>query len=550
MPSSRPTLQSRLEAADHGLGSGSTTAGPTITDPVGFFRGLEASRRFHRDTGFGRIFHPGTVSLRENVRTNSLHVLIRHDRIAAHVDRVSPLGLHPEGPSRYSLHRAAVHNAAGMAQDLLLLLRGRHGDHRCELDCEWAQGQSEGTLVQSDLLDPRVPASSIQLEARVSGRLDEVRLRWALAAVVRHEGNYRDPLEVVDCPDDAALDAARTKLQSQHVLVTEHPPMRAWLALHPGGDVLMLNLDHAACDGFDALRVLRTIARVYTGGTDSDPPLDFLVGRDVPVRPASAPPSPWLGRYRALSERVRDFLVRPARLAPDQARDEPGYGFHLVSLSAEDTRNVVTADHQGTSRNVLMASLHLAIGEWNLQHGVPGGRIGVLVPVNLRPPEWRDPPVGNFSVTARVLTSPRHGAGPVAALRAVTAKTARNKRTRTGIALLAALKRSGLLPLWAKQSVVVLRPLVRNRRVDTALFANLGWLDEPLSFGADAGETTDMWFSVPARAPLGLCIGAVTVAARLHLTFRYPHRLFSDEAARRFADFYLAQVRLVATNRS
>jgi NRPS condensation-like uncharacterized protein len=118
------------------------------------------------------------------------------------------------------------------------------------------------------------------------------------------------------------------------------------------------------------------------------------------------------------------------------------------------------------------------------------------------------------------------------------------------VALLGALDRTGLLPLWAKQSQVVLQPLTGNREVDTAMLANLGWLEEPPSFGPDAGETLDVWFSIPARVPQCLCIGAVTVAERLHLVIRYPHRLFSPDAARRFAQCYLAKIRQVAESRS
>jgi NRPS condensation-like uncharacterized protein len=117
------------------------------------------------------------------------------------------------------------------------------------------------------------------------------------------------------------------------------------------------------------------------------------------------------------------------------------------------------------------------------------------------------------------------------------------------VALLAALERNGLLPLWAKQSLVVLQPLTRNKGVDTALLANVGWLQDAPSFGADAGETTAMWCSLPARAPHSLCIGAVVVGGRLHLTFRYPHRVFDADAARRFADCYIEHAIAVAERR-
>jgi NRPS condensation-like uncharacterized protein len=249
-------------------------------------------------------------------------------------------------------------------------------------------------------------------------------------------------------------------------------------------------------------------------------------------------------------EWVRDKLARTGRLAADGATEHDGYGYHLVALSAEETEHAVKGTHPDTERNVLMAALHMAIGDWNLQHGAPGRRIGILVPVNLRPAQWPPEAIGNFSVTARVSTNRRERRHPAAALDAVNAQRARNKRTRTGVALIAGLQRAGLLSLWAKQSAIVLQPLTGNRLVDSAMLCDLGWMDDAPSFGPDAGETTELWFSAPARSPLSLCIGAVTAGGRLHLTLRYPHRLFSADAARRFADCYVDHVRRAADSRS
>ncbi|MGI9021762.1 MAG: hypothetical protein ACR2HV_00745 [Acidimicrobiales bacterium] len=551
-----PNLQALLEAtrrpdpAAQAAGDAAVDPAPSITDPVAFFGHLEATGRFHRDTGFGRILHPGSISFRESQPADALHIVIHDNRVAAHVDRVSPLGTRPVRVSRYSVRRATVHNLAVMAHDLISLLRGRQGDHRSELDCEWLWDADRGVPDPSDLLDPTASAWSLQLEAGVEGHLDETRLRAALAEALEIGPGDLDPLEVVDCPDDPALDRARNDLQSAPMVVNEWPPLRARLVHHPDGDILMLNVNHAAADGFSALRILQAVAAAYAGDADRDPPLDFPTVRVLPVRPASAPVSTLKGRYRYLVERLRDTLARPARLAPDGPGDLPGYGFHLVELSPEDTRLVADPDRPGTSRNILMAALHLAIGDWNLAHGTPGRRVGVLVPVNLRPLGWRDETVGNFSVTARVSTSRRHRSGAKSALKAITAQTTRNKRTRTGTALVAALKRSRLLPLWAKQSLVVLQPLTGNRLVDTAMLANLGWVHDPPSFGPEAGDTRRVWFSVPARVPQALCIGAVTVSGRLHLVIRYPHRLFSPDAARRFADGYVARIRGVAAHRS
>jgi len=520
---------------------------PPVSDPVALLRHLVASGRFHQDSGFGRIFHPGKASFRENLPTDSLHLLVQGNRLAAHVDRVSPLGIRPERPSRYSLRRATAHNVAGALEDAVRLLRGRQGDHRSRLDCEWLWSPLESRSDDRDLLPP--VAWSVHLEARVGGRLDEARLRRALACVVSRRPVTRDPFDVVDCPDDAALDDARVEQQSRRVPVGEWPPLRARLARNPAGDVLMLNVNHAAGDGSGALHVLRSIAGAYADDDGCERPLEFPAVDDLPVRPASAPVSPLVGRGRALVERLRDALSRPARLAPEHPDAEAGYGYRLVRLAENDTARVVDADRPGSSRNALVAALHLAIGDWNLAHGTPGRSIGVLVPVNLRPPDWHDDTVGNFSVTARISTSRRHRSGPGAARRAVTAQTSRNKRTRTGIALVAALDRSGLLPLWAKQSLVVIQPLTANHQVDTALLSNLGPLDPLPRFGAEAGDAVEVWFSAPARTAASLCVGAVTLAGRMHLVLRYPHRLFGADAAGRFADCLVAQIRLVGRSR-
>lgn len=537
------TLQSRLEAVDGDRAAG--TAEATIRDPVALLHHLDASGRFHRDGRLGRLYHRGMISLRENVLENSLHVSVDGNTVTAHVDQVSPLAARPDGASAYSLGRAVAHNLAGMAHDLLWLLRGRQGDHRCELDCEWVADETEHASDESRLLDPTSGAWSVQLEARVAGALDEARLRAALAAALGPHPPERAILSVVDCADDDALHTARGRVQRMVVALDRRPPLHACLARHPAGDVLMLGLNHAATDGFGALEVLRHVAQAYAGDADRGAPLEFLASRDLPVRPA-ATSAPAVARLATeLVERLRDIRDRPARLSADEPGDDSGCGFHLVALSAAETRHVVGTDRSRANTNILMAALHLAIGDWNDRHGATARRIGTLVHADLRPAQWREQPIGNFSVTARMSTRRRDRHGPASALRAITAQIARNKRTRTGVALIAALERAGLLTLWAKQSVVVLQPVTGNHRVDTTVLCNLGWLDEAPSFGPDAGETLELWFSTPARSPLSLCLGAVTIGGRLHLTFRYPHRLFGRDAARRFAECYLDHLRQV-----
>lgn len=536
------TLQTRLEVA-HDDRAGSA-ADATVSDPVALLHHLDTSGHFHRDSRVGRLFHRGMVSLRETAAADSLHVSVDGNRLAAHVDAVSPLTVRPDGTSAYSARRALAHNLAGMAQDLVWLLRGRQGDHRCELNCEWTAAEHGRAAGRVDLLEPATGAWSVQMDARVAGSLDEERLRAALGLALGGGAFEHDVLQVVDCADDEELQAARARLHGAPVAAGAHPPLRACLARQRAGDVLMLSLNHAAADGFGALHVLQSIARTYAGA-DAGPPREFLATHDLPVRPASTSTAAPVRAYKRVLERMRDARDRPALVAADEPGDEAGCGYHLVALSAEETRRVVGVEHSRANTSVLMAALHLAIDDWNTRHGVRVRRIGVLVQADLRPPEWRDDPVANFSVTARMSTTPADRAGPAAALKTISAQIVRNKRTRTGVALIAALRRAGLLALWAKQSIVVLAPLTGNHRVDTTVLCNLGWLDEAPAFGPGAGDSVELWFSTPARAPLSLCLGAVTVGGRLHLTFRYPHRLLGPGAARRFAGCYVDHLRLV-----
>jgi hypothetical protein len=544
------TLQSRLEEPEDGSPVDAAVAAVAaadqkIADPVALLRHLDVSGHFHRDSPVGRMYHPGMVSLREDVPTDSLHVSVDGNRLLAHVDEVSPLAVADTGESRYSVPRAVAHNVAGMAKDLMLLLRGRQGDHRSELNCEWVSGTDAAVPDEACLLDPRTSAWSLQLEARVAGSLDEERLRAALGAVIG-PGAKRECLRVIDCEDDGDLHTARARLHHIGVPITAFPPLRAYLARHPDGDVLMLNLNHAATDGFGAMRVLSRIARAYADRGEAEEPLDFLACHDLPVRPAASLQSPVVRTGKAATARLRDLLAPHAPLAADEPTDDAGCGFLHVGLSPEQTHYVAGVGRVRDHGNVLLTALHLAIGDWNREHGRPDRRIGVLVPVNLRPAEWREDTIGNFTVNTRLSTSRRNRAGVAAAQRAVTARATRNKRTRTGIALIAALERAGMLALWARQSRVVLEPLTDNSRVDAAMLCDLERLDEAPSFGPDAGDIVELWFSTPARSPRILCIGTVTFAGRLHLTFRYPHRLFGPEAARRFVDSYIAHLWEVA----
>ncbi len=115
---------------------------------------LDRSERFHRDTGFGRIFHPGTVSFREISTTDSLHVVVDGRRVSAHVDRISPLRCRTDGSTCYAWNRVVAHNVTWMGADLARLLR-RHPNRRATVDLE---------VVPADQ-DPSAPSDPDDVEA-------------------------------------------------------------------------------------------------------------------------------------------------------------------------------------------------------------------------------------------------------------------------------------------------------------------------------------------------------------------------------------------------
>jgi NRPS condensation-like uncharacterized protein len=317
----------------------------------------------------------------------------------------------------------------------------------------------------------------------------------------------------------------------------ESPPLRVRLARHPDGDLVMLNVHHAAIDGFGSIRLLKSIGRAYWGIPDPQPDLELQATRDMRSALASDDTEERARRISTLVDKFKDQVQPPARLATDGGTQKPGYALHHVTLSPEKTK-ALSGVEGGTVNDVLLAALHLAIAGWNDEHALPSRRIGVMVPVNLRPKEWWEEMAANFTLMVRVATTSRQRESPEAVLKVVAEQSTRIKKGGTGAALIEVLGGLPSLPLWAKQSLAPVLSFSGNRRVDSALLSNLGELDEPPSFGPDAGDTTAMWFSAPARMPLGLSMGTVTLGGALHIAYRYRHPLFGDDAVRRFAEHY------------
>lgn len=324
--------------------------------------------------------------------------------------------------------------------------------------------------------------------------------------------------------------AARAEFQSRSVPLTVCPPLRLLLAHHPAGDVVMLNLNHAVGDGIGALFLLRSIVQAYAGAPPFPRLLEALCMDPPAIRGRL--------RLRAIAARRRQAraLGRTVTIAAEAGQDRPGYGFHQVALTVEQTRALTAPRPSGATVNdVLLAALHLCIDAWNSDHGTPSGHIKVMMPVNLRPRQWRYAGVANRVSSGAVSTVPEDRADILATL-AVVARRTRQVKQEIALSGHRRLPRPGLLPLPIRRRIIG----GGGRAHRTTVLSNLGRLDEPFSFGSALGDATELWFSPPTKMPFGLSLGVVTVGGRLHLSFRYRHALLGPQAAARFADRYVA----------
>ncbi|MDQ4020149.1 MAG: hypothetical protein M3257_00580 [Actinomycetota bacterium] len=225
-------------------------------------------------------------------------------------------------------------------------------------------------------------------------------------------------------------------------------------------------------------------------------------------------------------------------MSPAEARTAPGYRLHHLVLDAEQTAALTTnADTETTVNDLLLAGLHLALDSWNAEHGGATGRLSVLMPVNLRPKSRWYEVFGNLTFMVPVVTGPEDRGDPTTTVTTIRRRTRRIKDERTPAAAVGLLNVLQHLPGPAKRSIATLA--ASQRVIPTAILSNLGRLDEDLDFGPEL-RAREVWFSPPTRMPMGLAVGAVTTAGRLHLVFRARRPLFGPAQLARFADRYLA----------
>lgn len=388
---------------------------------------------------------------------------------------------------------------------------------------------------------------TVHLELRFAGALEESRLRRALKDALDRHPRARarmvealppgrgsvwqsattadvDPLDVVRCDGDDALVAAREDLLSRPLSLEAPSPLRLRLLQHPAGDVVLLSVHHAVGDGMAALVLLQSVARAYRGRPE------------VVAAPAPCPALlPFTGdSLRVVAAELREGFRPSARIARDGEREAPGYGVHLLRLDAARTRALRNRARDGTTVNdLLLAALHLTVAKWNSGHGKRCGRVSVLMPVNLRPrPRWREG-FENRTFMVPVATRRRDRVSAAAAVDAVARRTRWIKKQQSAAAVAGCLQSLHWMPLTVRRGLV--RQAARKPLVPTTLLSNLGPVEHDLDFGPGLGPPTQVWFSPPAKMPLGLAIGALTADEKLHLAFRARHPLLGPQALESFA---------------
>ena len=390
--------------------------------------------------------------------------------------------------------------------------------------------------------------NNVHLEVWLPGHLDESRLREAVAATlaiqptarVRRAAGHpwrpghfweisphadRDPISIMNWRSQAELDAARARFLAAVPPLDQSPPFRLLRARGPEWESLILNAHHAAFDGRSCLLLLGLIADMYSG-RDAAPP---AAGRED----TADAPGDVRRRARALRPTARIAPYRPDGQAP-------GYWFRLLGWPSVPAVPQDDAGPRATVNDLLVAALAETVRRWNagLRERHPGRPIRISMPVDARPP-GHDDALGNLSRLCTVTTEPTMSSrrGLIAAVAAQT----RQAKNQPGPQVNPALAAMASAPLPAAVKRRLLRLAVRRLgplAADTSLLSNLGNITSPPRFGPLT--PTRMWFSTSAHMPRGLSVGAITVAGRLQLCFRYRHALLDDAAADAFAEEYAA----------
>jgi NRPS condensation-like uncharacterized protein len=413
------------------------------------------------------------------------------------------------------------------------------------------------------LQDARSPWN-VQVELAVDGRVDEATLHLAVGACARRHPMARArlapwrrsdrsyswrfaeeadvcPVRLARCPDEPALEELRRRLHGERIELDTSPGFRVVLARCPARDVVLLSANHVVADGVGALRLMQSIARAYLGVDD---PLDaspLHEARDLEGLLAPDDRAERWARRREVVRRVREALDPPARLVGRGPGGPPGVVFVCRVVELDDAP-ALAQRAPGTSVNdVLLAALHLTVAGWNTSAGTPPDRVGVMMPVNLRPPERFWEVVGNFASMVSISTRPADRVDMRTAATAVAAQTREIRREVRARGLVDLFDVATRFPVGVKRATSRLVPFLgAERLIDTAVLSNLGRLAEPPTLDGQPPE--QLWFSPPCDRVCSVGVGVVTVGQSLMLSVRYRRELFDRTAAEAFTEQFVARL--------
>jgi NRPS condensation-like uncharacterized protein len=367
----------------------------------------------------------------------------------------------------------------------------------------------------------------------VPPRLRDRRHRWEIAAAV---GSV--PLSVVDCAGDDELAGARERLL-RHTPPLDGPgPFRALLAHHPDGDALVLNLHHAAGDGAATFRFMSAIARAYADEPDPLPDVDPVAARDVRALIGRSFRDR-LRRARGASETVRRVLTGPARMALPDPGPPAGYGFELFTLDRDEVDAVRARGSAGATLNdVLLGGLAVTIRRWNESRGGSSGPVYLMMPVNVRPAEWRSEVFGNFAPWIGVRVAADEQGDLSTAASAAARRSGRIKALGLAGMLVDMWEPAYELPVAVKRLIPPALPLASRFTVETAELSNMGHATGLPEALGEAGAITSFWWTPPGWPKLGASFSAATFRGRLYIGLRYRHAVLNRGGASELAGLY------------
>ncbi|MFN2496330.1 MAG: condensation domain-containing protein [Pseudonocardiaceae bacterium] len=410
---------------------------------------------------------------------------------------------------------------------------------------------------------------NVQFELGTDRHLEEARLRQAVLACCRRhplararlapwkklDSSYQwevmdeldlDPVRAANCPDEAALERIRAELYNPPLELDTAPVLRIVLARRPDGDLVLMSVSHLIADGVGAVRLMQTISRVYRGEPDPPDPLPLAQARDLGSFLAPRNRSEKRARHLEGLRRLREALDAPSRIAVVGGdRDGDGYGFVCRSLDIGETTTPALVQRAAgmTINDVLLAALHLTVQAWNTDHEVSTDRVGVLMPVNIRPAERFWEVVSNFTSLVTVSTSPEDRADLATATEAVAEQTKQFRREDRAFGLYDLLDATKKAPVLVKRAIPRMLPYTGDRFMDTVMLSNLGRIPEPPTFAAEPDPPVpELWFSPPCDPACGAAIGVATIGDRLTLVTRYRQDQFDAGAAAEFTDLLISHL--------